>query len=333
MKQRFTVIRIDEKASSEIMTEEQLALNEVNGIIVGIDCQYPIDGLDACKNANVLTTNLLPIGHDIIEGLPALKAILRRGIGIDDVDIDCATAHNIMVVNIPDFCAEEVSNHVIAMILASAKKLPLLNALTHNGEWEKAHALLSPMAPIHGETLGIIGCGNSGRAVAHKAKELGMRILGYDKYVSNSQLADFGIEPVSFQQLIRDSDYITLHVGLVPETKHLIGAAELSAMRPNATLINTSRGKNIDQDALVYALLSGKIAAACLDVFDCEPIGNDDPLLKLSNVILTPHTASYSDSAFKLLREKAGEEYIRIARGERPLHLCNPEVWPHIHKQ
>lgn len=308
-----------------------LAQNSI-GQILACDCKTDKDIIEAALGADMITTNLLPISARVIKALPGLKAILRRGVGYDAVDVECATECGVMVINIPDFCVEELSNHAIAMMMASAKKLVLLDRLVRNGEWMRAKEAQNPMGAIHDETLGIIGCGRAGLRVAQKARALGMRVLGYDKYAPRDALIMQRVVPSSLDDLLTASDYISLHVGLSDETRHIIGARELSLMRPTATIINTSRGANIDETALIEALKEKRIGAACLDVFENEPLREDSPLTRMDNVILTPHSASYSNTSFRLLRIKAGEEEARVARGERPLHLVNPQVLARLGK-
>lgn len=322
----FTVVRVDQNAALEIMTEEQAALDRVGGRIVGCDCIDEEDIIAAAAHADILTTNLLPIPARVIRSLPRCKAIIRRGIGYDDVDVDCATECGVMVMNIPDFCMEELSNHAIALMLASAKKIPMLDQLLRNADWNFAKTQQAPMAAIHGETLGIIGCGRAGRCVARKAAAFGMQVIGYDKYAPPEVIRDAGIEPVPLSMLLQQADYVTLHIGLTEETFHLIDREALALMKPSATLINTSRGANVDEAALIDALVKKQIAGACLDVFENEPLSKNNPLIRMEEVILTPHSASYSDAAFRLLRQKAGEEEVRIALGQRPVHLVNPQV-------
>lgn len=322
----FTVARVDQNGTKEIMTEEQAALDRVGGRIIGYDCASQEDIIAAAAQADVLTTNLLPISGRVIRSLPRCRAIIRRGVGYDEVDVACATSCGVMVVNIPDFCIEELSNHAVALMLAAAKKIPMLDRLVRSGRWALAKAVQAPMAAVHGETLGIVGCGQAGRCIAKKASAFGMRVIGFDKYVSPEVMAQAGIEPVSLPSLLRQADYVTLHVGLSEETFHLINRDALALMKPTATLINTSRGANVDEAALIDALRRGQIAAACLDVFESEPLPPDSPLTQMEQVVLTPHSASYSDAAFQLLRQKAGEEEVRIALGQRPVHLVNPQV-------
>ncbi|MFQ5827125.1 MAG: C-terminal binding protein, partial [Dehalococcoidia bacterium] len=230
----------------------------------------------------------------------------------------------IVIANVPDFCMEEVSNHAMMMLLACAKKLVRLNAWVKEGHWGRG--LLKPMGAIHGQTLGLVACGNIGRATAVKARAFNMEVLGYDPFIDPGVPRASGIEMVDLPELLERSDYVSLHTPLTPESRHLMGEKELQLMKPSAFLINTSRGPVVDQGALIKALQEGWIAGAGLDVFEREPIDPDSPLLKMDNVIVTPHTASYSDAAFDELHRRVAEEMVRVLTGHWPLHLVNPAV-------
>ena len=326
----FRVARVDKTATKEIMDEERRELEAVGGIIEAYDCMNEDDIIRSAADADVLTTDGLVISKRVLESLPKCQAVIRRGVGYDVVDVEAATSAQIMVVNIPDFCWEEVSNHVIMLMLAQAKKLIKLNSLVKAGKWAEAKAAQAPMACIHGETLGIIGCGKIGKFVARKARCLGMEVIGYDKYLSVEAGAEAGITMVSYADLLQRSDYITLHTPLCAETFHMLGESELAQVKPTVTIINTSRGPTIDEPALIRALQERRVAAACLDVFEQEPIDPANPLLQMDQVTLLPHCASYSEAAFSLLRTNAGKEEVRIARGMMPKSLINTSDVPKV---
>lgn len=323
MGQKFKVVRIDENGSSASMVEEKSALAGTGAILEGYDCVTEDEIIIVAHDADVIITAEAIISSKVIEALPDLRAIIRYGVGFDTVDVNAATKNNVLVVNVPDFCLEEVSNHVIMFILAQCKKMIPLNNMVKSGLWEEAKRAQIPMSSVHGETLGIIGCGKIGCAVAKKALEFKMHIIGHDKYLSREITDKAGIKLVSFEELLKQSDYLTLHVPLTPETHHMLSKEEFRQMKLNAVVINTSRGKVIDEQALIMALRNNKIAGACLDVFEPEPIVRDNPLLKMENVITMPHSASYSDSAFKRLAESVGLEASRIAKGQMPKNIVN----------
>ncbi len=184
---------------------------------------------------------------------------------------------------------------------------------------------------MHGKTLGIIGVGNCGRRVAKIAAAIGMRIVGYDKYVSADELRDRGVEPMSdLQSLLARSDVITCHVPYTTETHHMINAGTIAQMKPGVTLINTSRGSVHDEQALIEALESGKIAAAGIDVFEQEPVNADSRLLRFDNVIVSPHIAGVTEECMVGTAMQVTAEMLRVLRGERPHDLGNPDLWPRL---
>jgi D-3-phosphoglycerate dehydrogenase len=255
---------------------------------------------------------------------------VRYGIGYDTVDVEAATDNNILLVNIPDFCLEEVSNHAIALLLACAKKIPRLNSLVKEGRWREAKQAQSPMESVHGQTLGIIGCGNIGRTTASKARCFGLGILGYDPYIDKSLAGQFDITLTSLPELLERSDYVSVHTALTQETYHLVGAEQFTLMKSSAFFINTARGAVVDEPALIRALQEGRIAGAGLDVFEKEPVDPDNPLLKMDNVIVMPHSASYSDAAFRRLRRSVGQEAARLLSGRWPKNVVNKNCRPKV---
>ncbi len=267
---------------------------------------------------------------EIIQAGKKLQVIARAGVGLDNIDVDAATDNGVVVVNIPDFCWEEVSNHAIALLLACAKKLVILNNTAKNDGWREATRMLRPMVSIHGQNLGVIGCGNIGRMTARKAQCFGLTSFGYDPYVDKSVAREYGITIVSLPELLEKSDFVSVHCLLNDETRHLIGQKELKRMKPTAYIINTARGSVIDEQALIYALQEKLIAGAGLDVFEKEPVDPDNPLLKMDNVVVTPHTASYSDVAFKRLRTCVGQEAARVICGRWPKNIVNKTVKPKV---
>ena len=208
-------------------------------------------------------------------------------------------------------------------MLAAAKKLKPLDALVRQGQWAQAKAMQRPMGSIHGETLGIIGCGNLGRSVAVKAHAFGMPVIGYSPHTPQPLLNAAGIRAVGFEELLQTADYISVNTSLNARTHHLIDRAALKQMKPSAVLINCARGTIVDEAALIEALQAHTIAGACLDVFETEPLPGTSPLCALDNVLLMPHDASYSDASFHLLKTRVIEEALRVCDGATPLHVVN----------
>jgi len=323
---RPIVVRTDKSSAGTPLIEEAEELAGVNAELIEGECATEDDIVKVAKEADVLLVTSAKITRRVMESLPNCKAIVRYGIGYDTVDVEAATDNNILVVNVPDFCFEEVSNHAILLLLACAKKLVIMDGGIKKGLWKDVKRALSPMGSIWGETLGIIGCGNIGRTVAQKAQCFNMNVIGTDPYVDKSKAEECGITLVSLPEFLKQSDYISLHPYLSKETHHLLGEKEFQQMKPSAYVINTSRGPVIDEPALIKALKEKWIAGAGLDVFEQEPIAADNPLLKMDNVVVFPHTASYSDPAFTRLRRSVGQETVRVLSSIRPKNVVNAEV-------
>lgn len=330
MKKQFKVVRVDRTGNSAIMIEEAEELAKVNAELVGADCTNEDEIIEAAKDADAILTVGAQITRRVMEALPKCKVVVRYGIGFDTIDVDAATDNSILVVNIPDFCFEEVSNHAITLLLACAKKLILLNNGIKQGRWDAVRGAPAPMGSIYGQTLGLVGCGNLGRMTAKKAQCFGLRILGYDPYVDKSLAKEYGITLVSLPELLKESDFVSVHTPLNEETRHLMGEKEFKQMKPTAYFINTARGSVVDEPALIKALQEKWIAGAGLDVFEKEPIDADNPLLEMDNVVVTPHSASYSDVSFKRLRTNVGQEAARVLSGRWPKNVVNKSVKPKV---
>ncbi|MBA7639166.1 D-3-phosphoglycerate dehydrogenase [subsurface metagenome] len=331
MERQYKVVQVDRMRGLVIpMVEETGELAKANAELVSADCATEDEMIEAAKDADAIITWGAQITRRVMEALPKCKVIVRYGVGFDTIDVDAATDNDILVVNVPDFCWEEVSNHAITLLLACAKKLALLNDLTKQGLWAESKRAQAPMGSIYGQTLGIIGCGNIGRMTARKAQCFGLKILGYDPYVDKSLAKESGITLVSLPELLKESDFVSVHTPLNEETWHLIGEKEFKQMKPTAYFINTSRGSVVDEPALIKALQEKWIAGAALDVFEKEPVDSDNPLLKMDNVVVTPHSASYSDVAFKRLRTSVGQEAARVLSGRWPKNVVNKTVKPKV---
>lgn len=248
----------------------------------------------------------------------------RYGIGVDNVDIGVCTELGIVVTNVPDYCIDEVTEHTLGMVIALNRRLVPHNSTVKAGGWSKV-ALNQPMRRMNGATFGVIGYGRIGRSVAGKAAALGMKVLTFDPMLKPGQ--DVGIaESVSLADLLTNSDFISVHVPLTDTTRGMIGKNELAAMREGAIIVNPARGGLIDEYALADALASGHIAGAGLDVMEPAPPAADHPLLKQENVIITPHTAFFSQASTLELETRTAGEVIRVFNGEEPENFINPKV-------
>jgi D-3-phosphoglycerate dehydrogenase len=248
------------------LTEEELvkAIPEYDGLIV--------------RSATKVTREVIAAGEN-------LKAIGRAGIGLDNIDLEAARERGIKILNTPGATTISVAELTLGHMLALARHIPQATASLKAGRWEKK---LFMGSELHGKTLGIIGLGKIGREVAKRASGMGMDLVAYDPYVREAEVRDLGLKLLPLEDLLPYSDYITIHVSLTPETRHLLSEREFALMKEGVRLINCARGGVVDEKALYNALVSGKVAGAALDVFEEEP-PKENPLLKLDNVIATPH--------------------------------------------
>jgi D-3-phosphoglycerate dehydrogenase len=265
----------------------------------------------------------------LLAALPRLRVVGRHGVGLDTVDLAAATRLGIAVVHAPGSNAQAVAEHTLMLMLCCAKRTRLIDRLTRAGDF-RARAEVDNVE-LAGRTLGIVGVGNIGRRVARFAGALGMRVLGYDRYLPADEVRRRGAEPVeSLEALLPQVDVLTCHTPLTPETRHLINEKTLALLRPGAIFINTSRGLVHEERAVFEALVRGHLAAAGLDVFEQEPSPVDNPLFGLDTVVCSSHVAGVTKEAHRQAALQVTGEMLRILRGERPEVLANPEVWPRI---
>jgi D-3-phosphoglycerate dehydrogenase len=255
----------------------------------------------------------------------ALRAICRPGIGVDNIDIAAATKRGILVINTPDGPTESTAEHAVALLLALAKQVVASDRVLRTEGWRAARLR---GIEVRGKTLGIVGLGRIGRRVAQICRQgLGMHVVAYDPPVPDETFATLDVaRAATLDDLLPHAQFLSLHCALTPETRHLIGARELGLLPPGALLINVSRGAVVDQAALMAALSDGRLAGAGLDVFDPEPLPGDHPLLRLPNVILTPHIASYTADGARAMHIGVAQQVVQLLRGERPPHIVNPEA-------
>jgi D-3-phosphoglycerate dehydrogenase len=259
-----------------------------------------------------------------------LQVVGRHGAGLDIVDIPAATRLGVAVVHAPGSNSQAVAEHALMLMLVCVKRTLAVDRMTRAGDWD------GPRRPVAntelaGKTLGIVGVGNIGRRVAKFAGAIGMRVLGYDKYVAADELRRRGVEPVeSLEALLPQVDVLTCHTPLTEETEHMIDDRALARMKDGAVYINTCRGGIQDERALFEALTRGKLGAAGIDVFEEEPTSPDNPLLNLQNVVVSSHVAGVTREANCQMGVQVAGEMLRVLRGERPEVLVNPEVWARL---
>jgi D-3-phosphoglycerate dehydrogenase len=276
------------------------------------------DILAAARDADAILVTYAKLPGELLRQLTRCKAIGRFGLGVDNIDIPAAAALGISVTYVPDYCMQEVSDHAMALLLATARKVPLSNKLVQSGRWE-----VPPIVPIHrlsGRVLGLVGFGNIPRALAPKARAFGLRVVTHDPYVSPDMLSAAGVDGVSFDRLLEMSDFVSIHAPLMPATRGLFNADVFHKMKKGAVLINTARGPLVDEAALIAALDTGQLGGAALDVVTTEPLTKDSKLLGRDNVILTPHTAFYSVEALEELQTKCAADVARVLSGEQPVY-------------
>jgi D-3-phosphoglycerate dehydrogenase len=301
-------------------------IREAGGWLETAVCSRPDEVIAAAQGARGLIIRALREQADrVFESLPDLAVVGRMGIGVDSLDVAAATRHGVCVVNVPSFCEEEVADHAMALLLACARRLVPDAGAVRAGEWPEANR--TPLRRLRGQTLGLAGFGKIARLVAARGRAFGLRVKAHDPHAPAAAFAAAGAEPVSFPDLLAQSDFISIHCPLLPETRGLFGASALARMKPTAFLINTARGAIVDEEALVSALQDGRLAGAGLDVSAQEPPPADHPLRRLENVVLTPHTAWYSEEAVAELDAKIGRYMAQAILGERPESLVNPEAW------
>lgn len=273
--------------------------------------------LNAATEADALMVTTEEVRAGLIQRMRKCRIISRVGTGLDAIDVNAATERGIWVTFVPDYAVEEVSTHTIALLLAQARRLPQLFESVQLGSWD-VKAIGASMQRLSKQTLGLVGFGRIGRAVAAKAQGLGLKVIAFDPYVSTSSVDDAAVLFVDLKTLLRSSDFVSLHAPLTDTTRHIINAEAIAQMKPTAFLINTARGALIDETALLEAMRTGEIAGAALDVLADEPPPPHHPFRQEESIIVTPHAAWCSEEAFREVRARASQEVVRVLSGKRP---------------
>lgn len=267
----------------------------------------------------LIVRSAVKVNKDVLSKAPNLRVIGRAGVGVDNVDLSAATDAGVLVMNTPGGNAVSVAEHTLALMLSMARSVPQASASTKAGKWEKKKFLGNE---LRGKALGVIGLGSAGREVVKRAKPFEMRILGHDPYVSSQSAHDQGIELMSLPQLYAESDYITLHVALTPETDHMLNSEAFAKMKPGVRIVNCARGELISPEALQKALESGQVAGAALDVFEKEPPG-DDPLFHVEHLLATPHIAGSTEEAQEIVGVRIVEQVVEYLKSGVALNAVN----------
>ena len=320
----FKVVIADQPAADHEVESAALAASGLSLDAVWLGAREPELVLEHAVDADALVMSWVPVTRTMIDRLTRCRVIARFGIGVDMIDLDAATERGIMVCNTATYCLDEVSNHALALLLMLSRGILADVDAVRSGSWFRAGAL--PPRRLAGQRLGLIGLGNIGRLVARKAGGFGLDVVAYDPYLSRATASVEGTPFVDMEQLLATADFVSVHCPLNATTRHLLGPNELSLLKPSAYLINTARGGIIDQAALAHALAGGELAGAALDVFEVEPLPDDDPLRRLDNVILTPHSASWSVESSAECRRVAVEHVVTVLRGGVPTDVVNRVV-------
>jgi len=324
---RFKVVIADSDYGDDAAAERAiLAPIGAEVVLLQAKAEEPVL-LEQAQDCDAIMTQYARVGAKTIAVLHRCRVIARYGIGVDIVDVEAATAAGLLVTNVRDYCTEEVADHAIALWLTLARKIPSYNRATHQGVWRWQAA--APVHRIRGRTMGIVSFGRIGRAIGARALAFGVKLLVHDPYVPVEVIASHGGEKVDKDELLRRADYIMMQVPMTGETRHFLGAREFGMVKPGLFLVNTGRGPTVDNRALYDALVSGRVAGAALDDPEEEPAKKarwnpaDNPLFSLENVLVTPHTAYYSEQSIQLARETAAWEVRRVLSGERPHNPVN----------
>lgn len=295
---------------------------EIVEIASGTDDEF----VSAARDADALYAKGRLITKRIIDGLERCRVIALGSVGVDSVDVAAATARGIPVTNVPDTFIEEVADHTMMLILATYRRVVIMDKFVREGRWAEGRPLLSQFPRLMGQTLGFIAFGHVARAVAVRARAFGLYMLAYDPYVEELVVSQYGVEPVDLTELLQRSDIVSMHAPATPDAYHLLTEHHFRQMKPEALFISTGRGPTVDEQALIRALQEGWIAAAALDVLEEEPAALTNPLLKMNNVILTPHVASASARFDPVRKRRVGQELALVLRGRWPRSCVNPSV-------
>lgn len=290
--------------------------------LIRTECRTPQEVIEACRDADALLVGWAPLNRDVLPQLKKCRLAMRYGTGYDNIDVPAATAAGIAVAINADYCVDEVATHTLAMILACHRQLPVLTDSVRSGFWNPL-AVMRPSPPFGSQTVGVLGMGRIGRKLFEMVRPLVGRVIAHDPALAASGEVIPGLEWVSLERLLSESDYISVHAPLNPHTRHLINAETISRIKPTCYLVNCARGPVIDENALVDALRANRIAGAALDVFAEEPLPAEHPLRGFPNVLITPHAAWYSAQADYRLRANPAEMIVRFLRGEI-IPLLNP---------
>ena len=299
-------------------------LSRIGGRLLVAESGTEGELLRLAPEADAIMTCFARVSSDVVLAATRLQVIGRYGVGVDNIAVKTASERGVIVANVPSYCVDEVAEHTIALLFALARRITRYNTAVRSGNWALATGM--PIHRLVGKSLGIIGFGRIGRAVAERGRALGLRVMAFDPRAPDRAFTSRTVERSNLDDLLSEADIVSLHTPLTPETHYLIDSKRLGQMKPTAILINTSRGGVIDLEALERALKSGVIAGAGLDVFEPETLAQDHPILSFDSVIATPHVAFYSEESIGHLQRLAAENVAAVFDGRLPASIVNPDV-------
>ncbi|MDR2788490.1 MAG: C-terminal binding protein [Candidatus Accumulibacter sp.] len=314
------VISIVDCDHESVDIERDVLKDTALGEVAWLKCKTEDEIIAQCAEAEGLILQYAPMTRRVLERLPRCRVIARYGVGVDTIDLAAASERRVVICNVPDYGTNEVSDHALALMLTLTRKVALASACVKRGQWD--YTLAKPVHRHQCQTIGIIGIGRIGSALARKTHGLGMRVIACDPYVRQADLPDY-VALTDLDDLLRRSDVVSVHCPLTDETRHLLDEAKLSLMKPTACLINTARGHIVDEAALDRCLCGKKLSGAAMDVLAVEPGPATHPLFRHENFYCTPHMAWHSEEAARELKRKAAEEVRRVLRGEAPSYQVN----------
>lgn len=282
------------------------------------------EALAVAADADAVMVTTQPVSAELLGLLPRCRIVTRVGTGVDAIDLEAAAARGVWVTNVPDYSIDEVSSHALSLLMALQRNLRGHVAAARAGDWR--YQSVAPIRRFSELTLGVLGFGRIGSAMGRKGLGVGLRVIAHDSFIPAERITAAGAAAVDFDTLLRESDFLSLHVPLTPGTRGVMDAAALAKMKPTAYLINTARGEVIDIPALVAAVRAGKLAGAGLDVLPTEPPDTDDPVLHEPGILVTPHVAWASEESKVDVRRRAAADVARVLRGERPRNPVNDPV-------
>jgi D-3-phosphoglycerate dehydrogenase len=319
----FTVIQTDRGASDRLTEDAVFAGSGLDISFLKYELSSEDGLIEVCTAADALIPAYAPVTARVLDELPRCRIIAFMATGFNSVDMAAATARGIVVTNVPDYCTAEVADHTLGFLLDLGRSISRLHDSVQAGAWD--YEACGKPDRIGNQSLGIVGLGRIGSAVARRALAFGLAVKASDPCVEEAAMTAVGVQKTGLDDVLQ-CDFVSLHCSLTDETLRIIDAASLARMRPTAFFINTARGACVDTAALTAALQEGAIAGAALDVVSPEPLPKGHPLFSMPNVIITPHTAFMSRVSEQEAREKACQEVVRALRGEIPHYVRNPEV-------